>query len=166
MRRHDLREDYDDEPWRRRDPRAMVHWPALLMATFSMIQFGFSIVAGAWILGALVYSWVNPEFFEDEVVWYEMVLGSLVCAILAAMNWVILKGAFRFPRFRSYRLVLASAILFTLSLPFFYCAWVTLPVGIWAVVVLGHPDVRARFLAEEQSRQQSEAGRPRTDQPE
>lgn len=149
MNDHDERDDYDDEPWRRRrDPAALVHWPALLLGTFGMIQLGFALVGCVWLPGALVWSWIDPEFFGDDgPEWLEVLIGTLAIGVCVGQNLVIVVGMRRLPRFLSYRLVVWAIVLSFLPLPIFYCGLLTLPLSIWALVAVLNRDVRARFAA-------------------
>jgi hypothetical protein len=146
---HDERDDYDDEPWRRRpDPAALVHWPALLLCTFGIIQLGFAVVGCIWLPGALVWSWIDPEFFGDDgPEWLGVLIGTLAVAACVGQNAVIVVGMRRLARFRSYRLVLWAVILSFLPLPIVYCGLVTLPLSVWALFAVLNRDVRARFAA-------------------
>jgi peptidoglycan/LPS O-acetylase OafA/YrhL len=145
---HDPRDDYDDEPWRSRPKmEAMVQWPASIISAIGMIQLALSVVSVAWMTGVLVWHWFDPAYFNNEVIWYEVLAGIAAALLCVALNWVILRGARALGSFPSYPLAVAGVILFFFSLPFFYCGVVTLPVGVWAVVVLLNPDVRARFRA-------------------
>jgi len=146
---HDVRQDYDDEPWNRRaNPAALVHWPALLMGTFGVIQLVFSIAGCIWLPCALVWNWVDPEFFNnDGPQWQEVLLGTIAFAVCALLNWVIVLGARRLDKFENYRLVVWAIVLSFFSLPFIYCGVMTIPVSVWSFVVILHPDVRARFDA-------------------
>jgi hypothetical protein len=145
---HDLRDDYDDEPWRKR-PKAetLVQWPASIISTIGLIQLAFSILSVVWMAGVVVWNWIDPAFFNNELVWYEVLAGIGAAALCVALNWFILRGARALRSFRSYRSAVTGVVLFFFSLPFFYCGLVTLPVGVWAFVVLLQPDVRARFEA-------------------
>jgi hypothetical protein len=146
---HDEREDYDDEPWKRRaDVAALVHWPALLLGTFATIQLAFSVVGCIWLPGALVWNWIDPEFFNnDGPQWPEVVLGILACTVCASLNGLILVGARRLAKFQNFRLVLWAISVSFLSLPIIYCALVMVPISIWALVVVLNRDVRVRFEA-------------------
>jgi len=145
---HDLRDDYDDEPWRKR-PKAesLVQWPASIISTFGVLQFAFSLISAAWMTGVLVWHWIDPTFFNNEVIWFEVVAGIGATMLCAVLNWVVLRGARAMRSFRNYKLAVIGAALFFFSLPFFYCGLVTIPVSVWAIFVLLHPDVRARFEA-------------------
>jgi hypothetical protein len=146
MSGHDPRDDYDDEPWKRRaNPDTLVHWPAALMSAIALIQLGFSAICFVWLPVVLVWSWFDPDYFDNDVVWYEMVLGTLAAAVCIVINWLAFRGAVKLRTFKNYRFVVVSVILSALSLPFFYCGLLAFPVAIWAIVILLHPDVRARF---------------------
>jgi hypothetical protein len=146
---HDERDDYNDEPWRRRpDPAARIRWPALLLCTFGMIQLGFSIVTCIWLPAALIWNWIDSEFFDnDGPQWPEVLVGTLLPACCICQNTVIVIGTRRLSRFRSYRLALWAVILSFLPLPVFYCGLATIPLSVWALVDMRNRDVGARFDA-------------------
>lgn len=149
MSDHDEREDYDDEPWRgRTNPAVLVHWPALLLCTFGMIQLGFSVLTCIWLPSALLWNWIDPEFFNnDGPEWPEILIGTVVAALCVCQNALIVVGMRRMGKFKSYRLVLWATILSFLPLPVIYCGLLTIPLSIWALVAVLNRDVRARFDA-------------------
>lgn len=149
MTDHDEREDYDDQPWKgRADLAALVHWPALLLCVSGMIQLGFSLVGCVWLPGALLWNWIDPEFFDgDGPQWDEVLVGVVVCAVYVGLNWVVVVGTRRLARFESYRLAVAAVLLSCVPVPFLYCGVVTVPIAIWGLVLLAQSDVRARFAA-------------------
>ena len=81
MSEHDLRDDYDDEPWKRpRDVAVLVRSPAAYMSALAMIQLGFSIIScGAC---AVVWSLIDPDHFDDEWTWLESLITCIVSGIL------------------------------------------------------------------------------------
>lgn len=148
MSEHDQREDYDDEPWKRRtDVAATVRTPAAIMSALGLVQLALSIVG--WVASVALFVWnlIDPNYFDDDEAWLGILFGIVVSAICIVLNWLIVRAAARFRNFRNYRLVVAATVLFIFSVPLYYCVGVTLPVGVWALIVLFNPDVRARFKA-------------------
>jgi hypothetical protein len=70
-----------------------------------------------------------------------------IAAVAIVWNLVILWGAWGMHRFRRYRLSVLAGVMSLLPAPFIYCAPISVPLGIWALIVLVRPDVRARFAA-------------------
>ena len=111
-----------------------------------MIQLGFALVGCIWLPGALLWSWIDPEFFGDDgPEWLEVLIGTLAVAACVGQNMVIVVGMRRLARFRNYRLAFWATLLSFLPLPIFYCGLVTIPLSVWALVVVLNRDVRARF---------------------
>ncbi|MGN6556249.1 MAG: DUF4339 domain-containing protein [Verrucomicrobiota bacterium] len=71
-------------------------------------------------------------------------LGLLQCIIGAIIAVVILNGAAKMQALRNYQFAFTTAILAMLPCvsP---CCWLGLPFGIWALVVLNQPHVKAQF---------------------
>src|SRR5262245_31985142 len=67
-------------------------------------------------------------------------------AIMSPLGWLIAYGAWCMRRGVSYRFAMTSAILASLPL-LSPCLWMGIPFGIWALVVLRRPDVRAAFVS-------------------
>jgi len=145
----DERDDYDDEPWRKRpDVAQWVHWPALFLGGFAVVQLLLSIAGCLWLPGAMVWKWIDPEFYDDDgPQWPEVIIGTLVFFCCVALNAFVIIGVRRMAKFRSYRLVLWAVGLSFLPLPLVSCGMVSVPLSIWALVVLLNRDVRARFEA-------------------
>lgn len=148
MSEYDERDDYDDEPWRRRrDAAEMVRSPAAFMSAIGMIQLAFSILGLSASLVGFVWNLIEPDDFQDEWAWLEILIAIFVSAICVVLNWFIVRAVARFRAFKSYRIVVVGTILFLFSVPFYYCGLLSFPVGIWALVVLSNAEVRARFEA-------------------
>jgi hypothetical protein len=144
---HDPREDYDDEPWRRRaTPRQLVRIPATTIEVLAAIQLAFSLLGFFAPMVFIFWDLVDPQV-PDSMSWDEAALVTLIFGLCLTWNWVILWGARQMRRCRNHRMALAAAAMSILSLPFLYLGAVSIPVAIWAVLILGRRDVRARFAA-------------------
>ena len=112
-----------------RTPRSQVKGPAIALLTLGL----FHCVIGTiwlWMRQAWAPTLTNlPEIAVGVAAW---VLGLLL--IVAALRLMRLKG---------YRFAFAAGILAMAPLPPFFL--VGLPVGIWALVVLRRPEVKAAF---------------------
>lgn len=152
---HDERDDYDDEPWRkRRLPEELLRTPAAMLSTFAVIQMGFSALGVIVLLVAVGRALLDPAPADpdwEDLAWYEA--AAVVAMVLAGVgavivwNWLIIRGAARMRTCRNYRLALAAAFLSILPVPFYYCGPISAPAAIWALVILLRRDVRARFEA-------------------
>jgi hypothetical protein len=152
MRQHDPRDDYDDEPWkRRRTPEGLVRLPASMMWVFGLLQLiivqlylgvGISTTVLSMMddgrgLGDL---WQSPDrgaMLLVLAVW----LMATVCTI------IVMRSANDLRSFRRFPWVVAGVILTLLSVPFFYLGIVQVPLAIWIIVLLHRGDVRDRFEA-------------------
>jgi hypothetical protein len=146
---HDERDDYDDEPWRRRaTPEQRLRTPASVIAAFGAIQLGFSILGG--IATAIVICWAlfDPAAVDaEDMTWYEAVAVLAIVGLMVAWNWLIVRGAARMRNCLNYRLAVLAAVLSFFAAPFYYCIPIYAPVAVWALLILLRRDVRARFEA-------------------
>lgn len=135
MSEHDEREDYDDEPWRRRwGTEEYVLVPASSIIAFAVIQCVLAVFALA----------IPDVFYVTESAPH---LTIPVAAIAIIWNLAIIWGAWGMHQFRRYRLSLGAAVMSFVPIPCIYCVPVSAPLGIWTLVALLRPDVRARFAA-------------------
>src|SRR5262249_3623417 len=87
-------------------------------------------------------------------------VGAVVFVFMPPGVWLLIAGAVRMLRERSYTICLAAAVVAMLP---WSPAWpLGLTVGIWAVVVLGRRDVMLCFLQEDDSAAPEPPGNPRT----
>ena len=148
---HDPRDDYDDEPWRDRpSPHDLVRLPASMMWVFGLLQLILTQLYAAVGVVTTVLGWVDDGRGLGDVLRSpaELATMSLIIAlwlVATACTIAVMRGANDFKRFRRYPWVVAGAILTLLSIPFFYLAVVSVPLGIWLLVLLSRRDVRARF---------------------
>jgi hypothetical protein len=142
---HDERDDYDDEPWRRRaTPQQLVRYPAAIIEVLAAVQVAFALLGCLAPAIFIVWDLVDPGG-PEAMSWDEAVLVTLGFGLCLAWNLVIIRGVGRLRRCRNYRSALTAAIMSTLPIPFLYLGAVSIPVGIWAVAILGRRDVRAHF---------------------
>ena len=153
MSGHDLRDDYDDEPWKgRATPEQLLRTPATIIEVFGAIQLGLSLLGFVVALVAIVWGMIDPAAVDAEnMTWYEA-LAVLVLALVLGLvpiiwNLTIIRGAGGMRACRNYRLAISAAGLSFLPLPPYYCLPISAPVAVWALVVLLRRDVRARFRA-------------------
>jgi hypothetical protein len=139
---YDPRDDYDDEPWRRRRaPEQKVRTPATIIEVFGAIQLGLSLLG---FVAAVVVAVIDRGFARE--IWTPDTI-AVVAASLVGLGWnvVVRRGAAGMARFQRYRRALLSAALAIVPTPFVFCGAFSLPIGLWALAMLLRPDVRARF---------------------
>ena len=72
--------------------------------------------------------------------------GGMVLRIIGiGISIFIFMGAMKMKNLQSYGMALASAIL--ALIPCFACCLLGIPIGIWAIVILVKPEVKAAFTA-------------------
>lgn len=113
--------------------RTCVEGPANSLTAIGGVVLIFSAIGLAINLTSLI---VDRDL-EDTAL---MVVGTLVGCIPYG---VMLYGANRMKQLKNYKLAIATSIL--AMLPCSACCVLGLPVGIWSLVVLCNPDVRAAF---------------------
>jgi hypothetical protein len=132
---HDLRDDYDDEPWRKRwRPEDQLFLPATAILAFGIFQFGWTIVSLA-----------IPEMFLPAE--GEPVLVFALSVLVVAWHGVIVYGASGMRRFRRYPTAVIATVMSLMPCPFVPFALFSIPLGVWTMIVLCRRDVRARFEA-------------------
>jgi hypothetical protein len=132
---HDLQEDYDDEPWRKRlRPEDHLFLPATAIMAFGIVQCAWSVVSMA------IPEMILEAEGEPELVFCLSVLAT-------AWNGVIVYSAADMRRFRRYRMAVIATIMSLVAAPFFVFVLISVPLGVWTLIVLCRRDVRARFEA-------------------
>jgi hypothetical protein len=152
MSEHDPRDDYDDEPWRGRiSPDQRVKTVSDFIWCLGLFQMATSLFAMLAPIGGLIDRIQSDDPIRPE----QFRAGSIVFILSIAgigIAAVIMYGATWMKRFCNYRWVSAAIALTILSLPCFLTMPYGIPLGIWALVVVRRPDVRARFEANQRSR--------------
>ena len=117
--------------------------PAIVLAILAggMIVI-FALDAVLFATGAFRHSFR----FEGVNYWkLARIVGPAVCLFAMALNALILFGAVQMMRLRRWGLAMAAAILAMIPISSSACCVFTLPVGIWALMVLKRPLVKASF---------------------
>ena len=84
---------------------------------------------------------INPVPEDEEA---ETIVAIVVGALGLLQSLMMLLGAVALRRRRRVALAMTGAVLALIPN---LCCFVTVPFGVWAVVLLGRPDVRAAFAA-------------------
>jgi hypothetical protein len=141
-RDYDERDDYDDAPGYRKDPRQTVRAPGLTMAICGWLGVAASVLAMGWsVIVALEVPGPQPP---DDVI-MAVVVG--VCGLIALAGSVVSAiGGQRMMQCRNYGLAMTAAVLNIASIVVFgLCGVLMIGVGIWALVVLSQSDVKREF---------------------
>ena len=127
-------------------PGAVVMAPAITLIALASLG-----LVGA-IFGAVVSATAEPDqisYSAPPLV--ELIqanrtgpVAASIQAGFAALNVVILFGAIQMLRFKMWGVAFTISILSMLNVGNCYCV-LGLPVGIWSIVVLTHPDVKNAF---------------------
>ena len=112
---------------------ARVQGPAIALAVLAILMLTLLGVGSAFQVVLVA----TGETDEDAIV------GLIGSGMSAAVQAVILIGALKMRRLQAYSLAVAAAVLAVL--PCFGCCLVGMPLGVWALVVLADPHVRAAF---------------------
>lgn len=113
---------------------ARVQGPAIAMMTLAIIAMLFS---GLGFVGQLVVA------FSEQEAPGEIITNAGVLMVFAFMYGLVLLGAIRMRKLKSYGLSVTAAALS--MVPCSVCCLISFPVGIWALVVLLDQRVRAAF---------------------
>lgn len=169
----DDRDEYDDRPpARRRDPATLVRdakarlaAPGLLLVLSAVVMLllmlaNVGVLASGTDTGLMAAEFVAEmqppgpakEQAQEQVKQMvgrdrtaEYVQAGVFAVVGTALDLVILVGGLRMRQARSYGLSMAAAICGII--PLNSCCCLGLPFGIWALVVLLNPDVKAGFAA-------------------
>lgn len=74
-----------------------------------------------------------------------MGIASLMYLLWAVAALVCFVGAFKMRKLESYTLAMVSAVLAILPCTTYICCALMMPVGIWSLIVLMKPEVKAAF---------------------
>jgi hypothetical protein len=134
----DSRDDYDDEPRRPRSTVESVVGPTSdLIRWCALFQLGVSIFAiGLTLAGVIEWPLRVGSIFDLLV---PLGLAGIV------LTPITLAGSMAMLRMRRHSLAVAACVITIMSLPCVIAAPLTAPIGIWALMMLNRPDVRARF---------------------
>lgn len=114
---------------------------------------GLIIVAVLYIIGgilSLLIRFVGMSFLANSQLPTDAVAAMMAGGIGIALNAVvfvialiILLGGLKMRKLENYGLAMAASIL--AMLPCSFCCIIGLPIGIWALVILSKPEVKAAF---------------------
>ena len=123
--------------------------PAVLLATFATLMICLGVVAVIFV--AFISPGLSPDLPNEMRM---RVLGGIVFLISFLGYMVItLIGALKMRKLQSYWFSVAVCVLSMLSLCTVYFWILALPLGIWGLLVLRNPQVRALFNEPQQERE-------------
>jgi hypothetical protein len=136
-------DDFDEPLRRRRDVREDVTMKVRIPAIILIIMSALGIVAA---LGALVFFVIMlfvdpPQQRADDMIGVAFAFGGSI--LLLVMKAVAVAGSVQMARMRAYPFAMTAAIL--QIVPCSPCWILDTPFGLWALIVLMMPDVRAAF---------------------
>ncbi len=99
------------------------------------------VMGGALLAGAAPGD-IGPE--QEAMMWFSGIAGLIFGGIMFVCGIVIIIGSVKMMRLKSYGFAMTACILAMLPL-ISPCCCIGLPVGIWGVVVLCNPQVKAAF---------------------
>jgi hypothetical protein len=113
--------------------KTKVWGPGICLLTISAID---SLLAALGTLGG-IFSFATGGAEHDDVIPFIMIVLSLLLGIITCI------GAIQMTRLKNYRMALTAAVLGVAPTGCLWC--LTLPFGIWAMLVLFDPQVRGEF---------------------
>jgi len=131
---------------RRASARGRVAAPAIVLIVVGGLGLALSLLSVAFaLLGpAPQIDPKAPEFVREFQRGAAGQLAALIQVVFVAVNAVIVLGAIQMLRFESWGLAVAASILAIVNIGS-CCCLVSLPVGIWSLVILMRQDVGAAF---------------------
>jgi hypothetical protein len=112
---------------------------SLVLVVLDMLS---RLVMGGALLAGVAPGDIGPE--QEAMIWFSGIAGLIIGGIMSVCGIVIIIGSVKMMRLKSYGLAMTACILAMLPL-LSPCCCIGLPVGIWGVVVLCNPQVKAAF---------------------
>lgn len=125
-------------------PQEQVNGPAIGLQVTAGISILFALVGILVSLGLFGLNFAGGMPGADKGMTAMIMGGSMVFRILGiVVSIVIFIGASKMKNLQSWGFAMAAAIL--ALIPCFACCLLGWPIGIWAIVVLVKPEVKAAF---------------------
>jgi len=125
---------------------SQVSGPAIALMVVTGMSALFYLAATALSLFAGGMGFLMPSSGSDPLSgMLGGVFAALIYAVFAILSGVAFYGALRMKQLRSYNLALAAAIIAVVPCTTYVCCILATPLGIWALVVLMKPEVKAAF---------------------
>ena len=123
--------------------KQQVMGPAIALMVVSGIAFVWYLFATVMVLFAGGLSLMGGSGDIGGVL--GGVIGAAMYGVWMILAGVAFVGALRMKDLKSYPFAMTSAILAMLPCSFYMCCILGLPFGIWALIVLMKPEVKAEF---------------------
>ncbi|HEX5105574.1 MAG TPA: hypothetical protein VFV87_17265 [Pirellulaceae bacterium] len=135
-----------EPPTFRRQVEGKVKPPAIVLIVAAVLGLGFSLFNVAFSFTEPQVDPNAPEFLREM---QQGAVGPVAGAIqgaFAAINLLVLVGAVQMMRLKMWGLAVAASVVAMVNFGSCCCV-LGLPVGIWSLVVLLSPEVKAAFAA-------------------
>lgn len=135
------------------DARGQLNVPSLLLIVCAGLAI-LTLVGANLFQGALFELLIklNPaarsiiEQSQRDQSMGSKLLGYAFTALLVALNGLVIFGALQMRNLKNWGLAMTAAVLGVIPFcPTYMCCCLALPVGIWALVILNKPEVKAQF---------------------
>ncbi len=117
-----------------------VNGPAIGLIVTAVIGFVAQVGSLVWRLAVSGSMSSQPQV----PAWVSGSLPNIIAVVSILVSGLILVGGIKMKRLENYGLVMAASIIAMIPC-FSPCCIVGLPIGIWAIVVLSKPEVKAAF---------------------
>jgi hypothetical protein len=129
------------------DPRSMVQGPGIALIVLGVLVL---LIQAAYLVLQLLGTGmgaIGVASGDADAVGSLMggVLGMVFTVIWMLFSGIIIFGGVKMKNLQSYGLAMASTIIAMLPCTTGWCCLLGLPLGIWALVVLMKPEVKAAF---------------------
>lgn len=128
-----------------RQLRAEIAGPAIGLMIGSGLAFLFYLFAVVMVVFAGGMSFLSGSGRDPMGSLIGSVAGGAIYGLFALMALAVFFGALRMKAMKNYGLSLAAAILAIVPCSSYVCCFVVMPFGIWALIVLLKPEVKAAF---------------------
>ena len=128
------------------DAASQVTGPAIALMITTGMAFLFYLLAVGMSLFAGGLGYMMPSPGDDPLSgMLGGVFGALIYGMFALLAGVAFFGALRMKQLRNYNLAMAAMIIAIVPCATYMCCLLTTPLGIWGLVVLLKPEVKAAF---------------------
>ncbi len=124
--------------------RSQVAAPAIALMVISACTFLWYLFAAVMVLFAGGLSFLGGGSGDPGAL-LGMGMGSVIYGFFALAAAVTFVGALRMKNLKNYGLAITSAVLAILPCTTYICCMFTMPLGIWALIVLMKPEVKEQF---------------------
>ena len=139
-------------PFQSPDPREQVKGrviaPAIALIVVGVVGLAVSLFNFGFSFTEPVIDPNAPEFIQGMQAGATGPVVAVVQGIFCLVNLFLIGGGVQMARFRTWGISLAASVLAMLNFGT-CCCIVGLPVGIWSLVILLQPDVKAAFALSE-----------------